>query len=379
MLGLAAVIVASFFIGVSFGIGYPAAAFQLTKAGEADWVVGLIGAAPSLGVLVALPFVPKIVRRFGAVATLAAGGAGAAVCYGVLAAVDSTAAWLLIRLVMGGAIAVSWLVSQTWMSCASDEVSRGRALALYVMAFSSGMAVCPGLMDMLGVSGPLPLVAGAVASILSIIPFVLVARLAPSADTSDTGAGNVLKALSWVPVAMVGAFLAGFIELTHLSLLPTAGLASGLDQSAVLLLLTLFLVGALTLQFAFGWLADKLPTVQLTITLAIILSAVCLLIPAALPVPLFGPIVIFAVGGLIYGLYTVALAIVGELKNSADTGPANAAFIMCYQAGGIAGPIIAGAVMSVDSMTGFVGIQVAACLLTAAIMIAAAKWLPQRT
>ncbi len=367
-MGLTAVIIAAFLVGLSFGMGYPVSALKLTASGSAEWVVGIIGAAPSLAVLMILPFVPQLVRRYGVIATFASGSLTAAAGYAVLAIVDSALAWIAVRFLMGAGIAVSWLVSQTWVAVVSDEVTRGRALALYVMAFSSGMAVCPALIDWLDVSGPLPLAAGVVASVLSIVPVVLVARLAPDVDAEDAGAGNVFQALFWAPVAMAGAFMSGFIELVHLSLLTNAGLASGLDQSAVLQLLTFFLVGALSLQLAFGWLADNLPPAVLTIALMTIVSFTCLLLPTTLSDPVLGAAVVFAIGGLIYGLYTVALAIIGELNDQHDAGASNAAFIMCYQAGGIFGPAIAGATMTVQPVAGFVGTQFVAGILAAIAM-----------
>ncbi len=372
-LGLVAVIASSFFIGASFGMGYPVASFKLTAAGEPGWIVGLIGAVPSMAVFLMLPFLPKLVRRFGAAATLVTGGLTAAAGYVALTLADSTIAWLVLRFVMGASIALSWLVSQTWVSVASDEATRGRVLALYVMAFSSGMAVCPVILDKIGVSGAAPLIYGALASVAAIIPILLVSRLAPDVDKQDARAGSVIDALWWAPVAMAGAFLSGFIELIHLSLLPNAGIASGLDQSAILFLLTLFLVGALTLQFAFGWLSDKLPAVPLAIAVCLVLALVCLLLPASLPHPILGAITIYAIGGLIYGLYTVALAVIGELKHQPDSGAVNAAFIMSYQVGGIAGPVIAGVAMNTSPIAGFVATQVIVCILVALVMYGAMR------
>ena len=50
-------------------------------------------------------------------------------------------------------------------------------------------------------------------------------------------------------------------------------------------------------------------------------------------------------GGLMGGLYTLALALVGERFRGADLTSANTAFVMTFQLGAIAGPPYAGAVM----------------------------------
>ncbi len=372
LLSVAAVLTSTFFVGVAFGLGYPLASFRLTDAGAADWLSGLTGAAPSLGMLLMLPFLPKFVRQFGAVTTMAVGGLAAAASYAMLVFFDGPLAWLVLRFLAGLAIALPWLVSQTWIVVASNEATRGRVLALYVMAFSGGMAICPPLLKYAGLIGPPGPLIGSLVSLLSIVPILLVRTLAPEADHKTMGTSAVLRALAWTPIAMTAAFLCGFIELVQLSLLPNAGLAMGIEKEAVLHLLTLFMFGALTLQFAIGWLADRIAPKRLAIAVSGAIALMCIVIPVTLDNPDFGGLSIFVLGGLTYGIYTVGLAVLGELKGGYDTGAGNAAFIMCYQAGGIAGPVIAGVAMSFEAVSGFTGIQFAAGTLSA---LAMAWWL----
>ena len=55
-LSLAAVITAAFAVGVSFGIGFPLTSLTLEAWQAPKWVIGLAGAAPSIAVLIMLPF-----------------------------------------------------------------------------------------------------------------------------------------------------------------------------------------------------------------------------------------------------------------------------------------------------------------------------------
>lgn len=356
-LSLAAVLASTFFLGLTFGIGYPLATLRLQNASVADWMLGLIGAAPSLGILIILPFMATIARRLGAVGAVAVGALGSAASYALLLIVDNAWAWLVFRFLGGVAMALPWLVTQVWVNVASDDATRGRFLALYVMAFSGGMAVCPPLLDTLGVEGSRPIVLASTIGLLICAPLLLVPHAAPLVDGTSSTARDTLKAVAWAPVTMAAMFLCGFIELAQLALLPTAGLAMGLNESTVLWYLTAFLIGALTLQFGVGWLADRLPASRVALAISVCASVLCVSLPTVLPSELIGTISMIALGGLTYGLYTAGLAELGQLKTIPDEAAANAAGIMSYQVGGIAGPAIVGATMTFGSVAGFVGTQ----------------------
>ena len=69
-----------------------------------------------------------------------------------------------------------------------------------------------------------------------------------------------------------------------------------------------------------------------------------LLVPAAIGTPaLLWPLLVL-LGGLMGGLYTLSLALIGERFRGADLTQANTAFVMTFQLGAIVGPPYAGAV-----------------------------------
>ena len=78
ILSLAAVIMAAFGVGISFGIAFPLTSLTLESWGTAKWQIGIAGAAPSLSVLLALPFVPRLVARLGLVPAISLGCLGGA-------------------------------------------------------------------------------------------------------------------------------------------------------------------------------------------------------------------------------------------------------------------------------------------------------------
>jgi MFS family permease len=156
------------------------------------------------------------------------------------------------------------------------------------------------------------------------------------------------------PVAMAGAFIGGFAEISNLSLIPNVALAAGLSPDSALWLLSTMTAGGVALQFPIGWLSDKVSRFTVTIALAIVFIVLALALPMALTTPLAAIVVAFLIGGVILGFYTVGLAIIGEHVGANDLAAANAAFLVMYQAGAIVGPFVAGIAMTTSPVTGFV-------------------------
>ena len=158
------------------------------------------------------------------------------------------------------------------------------------------------------------------------------------------------------PVAMVGAFIRGFAEISNLSLIPNVALAAGLSPEEALWFLSTMRQPAVwrcsfrSAGFPTKFLVDS----PVTIALAIAFIVLALALPAALTMPLAAIIVAFLLGGVILGFDTVGLAIVGERVGANDLDAANAAFLVMYQAGATTGPLVAGIAMTASPVTGFV-------------------------
>lgn len=350
-LSLAAVIAASFGVGLAFGIGFPLTSLTLEAWQAPKWVIGLAGAAPSIAVLIMLPFLPAVIGRVGAVPAIAWGCLIAALGFIALSFVSSPAAWIAIRFIMSAGIALPWLVGETWINTVSTDGTRGRVIALYAIAFFSGFAVGPLLIGLLG-DGLQPFVAGAAATALAGIPILLARHLAP--DLTHDAPISTSTALRLAPIGMIGGFIGGFAEISYISLLPNVALASGAAEADALHLLTMLSIGGGLLQFPLGWLADKFNKASISMMLAAAFVVLSAMVPFALGRPLIAPAMAFFLGGVVLGFYTVGLSIIGDKVSAKDIAAANAAFLVMYQSGAIIGPIAAGTAMTVDPVSGFI-------------------------
>lgn len=355
-MSLAAVIAASFGVGVSFGVGFPLTALTFELWGEPEWMIGLAGATPAIAVLLALPQLPRLVARLGPVAAIAAGCVLGGLGFIALYLFQTAPLWLAIRLAMSAGLALPWLAGETWINTVATERTRGRVIALYAIAFFSGFSVGPILLDALGLRGPGAFLLGAAGTALAGVPILLARRLAPR-FVHDTHTG-VLDALRLAPVAMLGAFIGGFAEISNLSLIPNVALAAGQDRTTALAVLSALSIGGVALQFPIGWLTDKAPRIHVIVALAAAFIVLSLLLPIALQNATAALAVAFLLGGVVLGFYTVGLAIVGQTVSAERLAAANATFLVMYQAGAIVGPFASGLAMSVDPVLGFVATMV---------------------
>jgi MFS family permease len=371
-LSLAAVIAAAFGIGLSFGVGLPLTSLTFEAWSQPKWVIGLAGATPSFGILLVLPLVPRLVALLGAVASILLGCLIGAAGFLALYVFDTVPAWIAGRFIMSGALALPWLVGETWMNAVATEATRGRVIAVYAISFFLGFLAGPLVLDYAGLSGPIPFLAGAAGSVLACLPIILAHRLAP--DLTHTQSMSVRAALALAPIAMVSGCLGGFAEMSYLSLIPNVGLAAGLEEGPALRLLSVLTFGGIILQFPIGWLADKASRVGVTVALTVLFIGLSQLLPWALQHAFSSTIIAFLLGGVILGFYTLGLVIVGEKVAAQHLGAANVAFLVMYQIGAIAGPIVSGAAMTVSPVYGFVTIVSAVIGMATVFLV----WLSRR-
>ena len=86
----------------------------------------------------------------------------------------------------------------------------------------------------------------------------------------------------------------------------------------------------------------------------------------ALPLVIAWPVVLwpslFVWGGVVAGLYTVGLTLLGERFRGPDLVGANAAFVMLYGPGALVGPPLSGSAMDIWNPHGFAAALTVICL-----------------
>ncbi|WP_299969324.1 MFS transporter [uncultured Roseobacter sp.] len=360
MLSVAAVILSTIGVGVSYGVGYPLTSLTFEAWAQPAWLTGLAGSMPALAILLCLPFFPAIVARLNTVGAMSLGCVLVGLSFLLMPVFPSPEAWLVLRFIMGAGLALPWLVGETWINTVATNRNRGQLLALYAIALFSGFVVGPYVLQWVGITGWAPFLFGAAGIFLAVLPLVAALKLAPKMPSHpQTG---VFGAIKLAPIAMIGGLVGGFLELGNVSMLPVYGVAIGMSEAEALRIVTMFMLGGLVLIFPIGVLADKLSARTMLIGVGLIFAVTTTLVPFA-PSPLLMTVLVFVMGGIGVGFYALSLTFIGQTVRLADLAVANAAFLIAYQLGAMVAPTALGVAMEVSYPSGYIVVLVAAALI----------------
>jgi MFS family permease len=155
--------------------------------------------------------------------------------------------------------------------------------------------------------------------------------------------------------------------------LPVYALDRGMTEGMAAALLSIWLSGNILSQYPLGWLADRWPRRLIMAACAAIACVGQLLVQSAVGIPaLLWPLLVL-LGGVMGGLYTLSLALIGERFRGADLTQANTAFVMTFQLGTIVGPPYAGAFMQAAGVPSFPLALVPPLTILAVAMAAGAR------
>ncbi len=334
---LAAAISCISIVGIGLSLVIPLLALRLEAAGFPARTNGLHIAVTGLATLIGAPLTPWLAKVFGIRRLLfAAIGLGVASLL-AFAFCNDYWLWLLIRAPFGFALTVIFVVSEYWISAAAPRGQRGMVMGLYATMLSLGFAVGPALLSLTGAQGVAPFLAAAALIGAAVIPVALAGEEA--AVKMDAGPRAKLRGVfAAAPIALAAALLYGGIETGGNGLLPIFGLRSGFTPQWATFQLTLLALGNVVFPIPIGLIADRCNKIKLLAFFALFGMVGALALPAlAADRPSYA-LGLFVWGGGIGGIYTVGLALLAEKFHGARLVSANAAYIMMYAVGMMAGP-----------------------------------------
>jgi MFS family permease len=167
------------------------------------------------------------------------------------------------------------------------------------------------------------------------------------------------------------------LDAANLSFLPVYAVKKGFDQEAAALALTAFVVGNTVLQFPIGWCADHFPKRAVMAVCGVLSGACSFLVPFVFGTWALWP-VLTVMGATAAGIYTVALAELGEKFSGHELVTGTASFSTMWGLGALAGSLAAG-----WSIAGFgpdgLPFSMAAVFLVFVLAVAASRGTVRRT
>jgi len=336
---LAVLCLASAGWGFSFGLGVQLGSLWLHDAGCSASAVGLSTSLYYLGVALAAPLLPRLMRRWarGAVVT-------GMVVDGLTTALfpwgGGVAGWYLLRLLSGVATALCLIPMETRVNHNAAPARRARDFGIYAFSVALGVGLGPVIGLLLYGAAPrfAFVLGGAVA--LAMAGLVAVA-LPPDGAPVEEKKGEGPLPLGPAVFGLGTAWLQGCIEGGMLTFLSVYLLGLGYTPDGASGLVGVMFLGIVLFQIPGAMLADRLGRVRILLACHLVVLAGMVVLPWCIGAVALGGL-FFVVGACCAALYPLGLALLGEQVPAGSLARANAWYLAWNCVGSLVGPWVSG-------------------------------------
>jgi MFS family permease len=328
-------------IGLALGVTMPLVSLRLEGWGYGSFAIGVMAATPALGVLLGASLAGRLAGYFGTTRLMQLCLLAGALSVALLALVQDYWVWLLLRLLIGIALTVVFILGESWINQLAVEKWRGRLVALYGTGYALSQLCGPLLLTALGTTGDLGFWVGT--GLLIGGSLLLLGRSgAPVVDGHNASGRGLVAFCRKLPAIAWAVMLFAAFEAMMLTLLPIYGLRQGFTQDVALLMVSVVVVGDAALQLPIGLLADRISRRDLFRGCGVVLLVSSLGIPLLLHSPLIWPVLVLF-GASAGGLFTLSLILIGERYRDDELVRANAHIAQLWGLGCLIGPLATGA------------------------------------
>ena len=342
-LGVIAAIAAISVAGMGFGHSIPLFSVLLERAGASGTENGGAAAAGALAVIFATPFYPRVIRRTGLRPFLLLSVAVMVASYAAIYAVREVVwAWYPIRFLFSMGASGMFVGSEVWINGAATRETRGRLIGLYSTCLAGGFFLGPVLLEQTGYDGSWPFVVGGLVFASAALPILL--ATAPAADPEEDRDVRVFPLLRTAPVTFGASTVFGAVESALLVFIPLMVLAAGFGEGASARSVAVYGLGLLAMQYLLGWAASRFGIMRMLTFCALSAAAMAALVPVSDDRLLTLFPVLFFLGGMVQGISTVGLVLLGDRFEGPKLAAASTGYATAWGLGAVLGPVVAGGV-----------------------------------
>jgi MFS family permease len=263
-----------------------------------------------------------------------------------------------------------FLLLQIWVNSIPFKQNKGLMIALYSTAISVGLAIGPIIVNYLNANpalftdmtdsvlayttsiiGHSPIVESSrlfvfamLLSAFSVLPLLLYITKIPK--VTYKGTSSIFKTIMDNKGAMFSISMAGVSQFGVGAFIIIYGMKNGLSLSDSALLLSSFMLGSLLLEVPIAWLSDNFDRRYCIVGCSFSSMIFAVYLPIAIYTPIQAWILVFLWGGVIAGIYSISLTIIGERYTDGDDSIAsNAGYSLMESIGGTIGIVAIGASM----------------------------------
>ena len=322
---------------VAQGLSYPLFTFLMQKQGLSPGTIGLSAAMTPLGLTLSAPLVPMLLRRFGSRGLAVGCALAAAGLFLLVGLLQNTVAWFPVRFLIGFAINPLYILGEVWTIALAPPAKRGRIMGVFNAITGAGYACGPLTLALVGTEGWPPLLVGIGGFVgCATLLYLTVGRIRGFEDDGEQARG-VLQFWKLAPALLVAVVVSAATQQSIYSLLPVFGAAYGLAEAQLAVLITMMSIGNIVLQVPLGLMAERFGARTMIVACALTNMTLVLTLPWIITTPLVWPVLI-VIGGVGYGVYTMALVELGNRFAGTALVAGNAAFGLMWGVGGIIGP-----------------------------------------
>ncbi len=328
-------------VGLALGITLPLVSLRLDQWGYDTFAIGVMASMPAIGVLLGARLTGRLAGLFGSERLLRLVMLCSAVSVALLAVLPSYPLWLLLRLLLGMSLTITFVIGESWINQLVPDRLRGRLVAVYGSGFAISQLCGPLLLGLIGTSADTGFWLATSLLLLGLFLLLWVAG-APKVDANNASGRGLTGFIRTLPAVAWAVMLFAAFEAMTLTLLPIYLVREGFSQQLALIMISVVVIGDALLQVPIGWLADKISRTSLFRGCGVVLLASSLAMPLVLHSPLIWPVLVLY-GASAGGLYTLSLILVGQRYRDDALVRTNAHIALLWGIGCLLGPASTGA------------------------------------
>ncbi|MFD2204074.1 MFS transporter [Kiloniella antarctica] len=325
--------------GISMGFTLPLMTLTLDRDGSSGLLIGLIGSILGIAIVVYSPIVPKCISMLGMRKYVLACMIAEALMFICLKLFPLPLHWIVIRFVMGMAVAGIFIATESWINHLARPETRGRVLAIFNISLGVGFAAGPMILIFTGTVGWPPFLTGAAITTVALIPLFFIKS--PKMNLEEPSKFSPFAFIFIAPALCLAVVLTAGTETLMGSLFHYYSARIGYLEADMHKMLSLFFIGGIVFQYPIGWLADHINIRKLLLALGLICFLCICIITQTPHNALLLKITLFCWGGIVTSIYTTALTAVGQEYDGSELIAANTSFGLLWGLGGFM-PLIGG-------------------------------------
>ena len=332
--------------GMTQGLLIPLLTMFLEERGVQADFNGLSASALYLGILIAAPLGPVMVRRTGVKKTILTGLSIVTIAVCFFPFFHGFWVWTGLRFLVGVGDSLLHYATQLWITIHAPKNERGRRISQYGFAFGLGFGIGPLGMNLVRLGANVPFLF--VLCILA-VSFYMTSRLTvagPLESNLNEPEAKRERSLGTIYrlgfIAFGSPLIYGFLETALTGNFPVIGMREGIDQGFISLLISAFVWGSLLFQVPLGVLGDRIGRKNLLLLVCSIGSVGMFIIPFFLSNVLYLFLAFILIGGFVGSLFSMGLACATDLLPARFLPAANAIASVHFSIGSILGPSLGG-------------------------------------